>query len=65
MIDTVLSVLVLAVFVLLGGAVLAWRKGLRRQALLLALLALVVVGNVAVWVVPGADGVAPVKADLK
>ena len=65
MLYEVITILVLAIFVLLGGAALAWRKGLRKQALLMALLALVVVGNVAVWVVPGTNGVAPVKADLK
>ncbi|MEQ1541932.1 MAG: hypothetical protein HOO94_11250 [Novosphingobium sp.] len=65
MTDTVLSVLVLASIALVIGAVAWWRRGQRKQALLMALLALVIAGNVAVWVVPDANGVAPVRSELR
>lgn len=65
MTDTVLSVLVLASIALVIGAVAWWRRGQRKQALLMALLALVIAGNVAVWVVPDANGVAPVRTELR
>lgn len=63
--NTILSIMMLAAIALLLGAVATWRKAARKQALLMALLALIIAGNVAVWVVPGADGTAPVNAQLK
>lgn len=66
MITTVLSLLTLAVLLMLVGAVLQWRRGERRKALLLVILALVAGINVAIWTVPYASGEAPVaKADEK
>jgi hypothetical protein len=60
MIETVLAVLVLAVLLLCLGAVLQWRRGERRKAGLLVILALVAGLNVAIWTVPDASGEAPV-----
>ncbi len=64
MIETVLALLVLAVLVLGAGAVLQWRRGDRRKATLLVILALVAALNIGIWTVPDASGEAPVtKAD--
>lgn len=62
MTDAILSVLMLAAIALTIGATVWWRRGQRRQAALMALLALVIAGNVAVWVVPDRNGQAPVNA---
>lgn len=59
--EAVLSILVLAAFALLLGAVWLWRKGgARKQALLMVVLALVALLNVAIWTVPQPDGTAPI-----
>lgn len=60
MITTVLSLLTLAVLLMLAGAVLQWRRGERRKAALLVILALVAGINVAIWTVPYDSGQAPV-----
>lgn len=54
--DTVLSILVLAAITLALGAVALWRRGVRKQALLMLVLAAIVAGNVALWVVPVETG---------
>jgi len=60
MITTVLSLLTLAVLLMLTGAMLQWRRGERRKAVLLIILALVAGINVAIWTVPYDGGEAPV-----
>lgn len=66
MITTVLSLLTLAVLLMLAGAALQWRRGERRKAILLVILALVAGLNVAIWTVPYDSGEAPVaRADEK
>lgn len=60
MITTVLSLLTLAVLLTLAGAVLQCRRGERRKAVLLVILALVAGINVAIWTVPYDSGEAPV-----
>lgn len=60
MIETVLALLMLAVLVLGAGAVLQWRRGDRRKAMLLVILALVAGLNVGIWTIPDASGEAPV-----
>jgi NADH:ubiquinone oxidoreductase subunit 4 (subunit M) len=60
MMGTVLALLVLAALVLLAGAVLQWRRGERRKAMLMAFLALVAAINVGIWTLPDATGEAPV-----
>ena len=57
---TVLSLLTLAVLLMLAGAVLQWRRGERREAVLLVILALVAGINVAIWTVPYDSGQTPV-----
>jgi ABC-type transport system involved in cytochrome c biogenesis permease subunit len=60
MMNLVLSVMMLAAFALLAGAVVLWRRGVRRQAGLMVLLAVVAIVNVLIWTVPDAAGEAPV-----
>ena len=63
---TLLSVLVLACIAMLLGAQALWRRsGSGRQVWLMLVLAAVLAINIAIWVVPSADGTAPVQQDLK
>ncbi len=60
--DLVLSLLMLAAFALGGGAIWQWRRrGVDRNIVLMLVLAAVMLVNVAIWVVPGPDGAAPVE----
>lgn len=61
MLSTVLSILVLAVFALIAGAIYLWRKpGMRRQALLMLVLAAIAAVNVGIWTLPDDAGRAPI-----
>jgi hypothetical protein len=61
--DLVLSILVLAATALVIGAVVLWRRGGRtKQVWLMLLLAAIVAGNLALWLVPYDNGTAPVNA---
>ncbi|TIX51798.1 hypothetical protein [Alteraurantiacibacter aquimixticola] len=54
MFDLILSITVLAAFALMGGAWYLWKKrGQDRQAMLMAILSLVMLANVLVWTIPG------------
>lgn len=56
MADTALSLLVIAAAALLGGAYFQWRRGNRRQAGLMLVLAVVMAVNVAIWSMPNGQG---------
>jgi drug/metabolite transporter superfamily protein YnfA len=56
MLDTALSLLMIASLALLGGAFLLWRKGERKRAGLMALLAVVMVVNLVIWTAPTTGG---------
>ncbi|MCB2049270.1 MAG: hypothetical protein KDE32_13750 [Novosphingobium sp.] len=57
MTDAVLSLMVLTLLLLLGGAWWLWREGrARKQALLMVVLAAVLAVNVAIWTVPDDSG---------
>ena len=59
--DTVLSVVTLAAFALVAGAVyLWWRGGARKQAGLMLVLAVVMIVNVLIWTIPDGSGSAPI-----
>ena len=64
--ESVLSILMLAsIALLLGAFALYRRRGLVKQVWLMAVLALVLAFNVAIWVVPSDGGTAPVRQELK
>ncbi|WBY17686.1 hypothetical protein PF049_05965 [Erythrobacteraceae bacterium WH01K] len=54
-----LSIAMLGVFALAVGAVLLWRRGVRKQAGLMIVAALVLLANVLIWTVPAGDGISP------
>lgn len=56
MFDFVISLVILAALALGGGAIYLLRKGQRKQAGLMALLVLIMLANVAIWLMPTADG---------
>lgn len=60
--DTALSIVVLGAIALVLGAIALWRRGVRKQALMMLLLAAIAAGNVAIWVVPNDQGEALVSA---
>ncbi|MBB3033316.1 hypothetical protein [Alteriqipengyuania lutimaris] len=60
MLDIVLSLLVLAALLLIGGAVILFRRGFRKQAGLMVVAALVALMNVAIWTIPDSSGTSPV-----
>jgi hypothetical protein len=58
--NIVLSIVMLAAFALLAGAFVMWRRtGQLKQPLLMVVLALIALGNVAIWTLPDASGEAP------
>ena len=62
MLDTVLSITVLAAILLVIGAFFMWRRtGNVKNALLMVLLAVVALLNVAIWTLPDASGDAPIE----
>lgn len=56
MFDVIISIIMLAGVALVVGAVALWRRGNRKNAGLMALLAAVMFANVAIWLIPTADG---------
>ena len=50
--DTLLSIVMLGAIALLVGAVMVFRSGDRRRALLMVVAALVLFANVAIWMIP-------------
>ena len=62
MFDLVISIIVLAAIALAAGAFVLWRKGVTKQAMLMAILAIVMIVNVAIWLVPMDGGDTPMEA---
>ena len=58
--DTVLSVVALAALALVAGAIYLWRRGVRKQAGLMLVLAVVMMVNVLIWTLPDSGGTAPI-----
>jgi len=54
--DLVISIIMLAVAVLAGGAYAQHRRGERKKAMLMAILALVMLGNIVIWLAPTSSG---------
>ena len=65
MLATVLSLLMLAMLVLVSGAVFLWQRGERKRPTLMVLLALVALVNVAIWTLPDKQGNAPLDQELR
>lgn len=64
--STTLSILMLAAIAMVLGAGLLWRRrGASKQVWLMLVLGVVLIANVAIWVVPSPDGTAPVQQELK
>lgn len=63
--STVLSILVLAAIAMLLGAAMMWRKGDRKRAMLMLMLAVIAATNVAIWTLPDASGEAPVSKEVR
>lgn len=59
---TTLSLMVLGAILLVLGALVLWRRGVRKQAVLMVVLAAILAGNIALWVVPNERGKALVDA---
>lgn len=58
--DLILSIVMLAAFALTAGAIYLWRRGgHQKQAGLMLVMAVVMVVNILIWTLPGADGPAP------
>ena len=63
---TVLSIVMLAAIAMVLGAILLWRRrGTSKQVWLMLVLAVVLIANLAIWVVPSQNGTAPVQQELK
>ena len=58
--DTVLSVVALTALALVAGAIYLWRRGGRKQAGLMLVLAVVMIANVLIWTIPDSGGTAPI-----
>lgn len=56
MLETALSLMVVSVAALVGGAYFQFRRGNRKQAGLMLVLAAVFAVNVAIWSVPNEQG---------
>lgn len=56
MLDTVLSIIVLASVILFVGAWYMFKRGNQKQARLMVLLGFVMVANVVIWLIPMKDG---------
>ena len=61
MTDLVFSIVMLSAILLLVAAFVYWRRtGEVKQPALMVVLALIAIGNVLIWTIPTADGIAPV-----
>ena len=56
MTDLVLALMMLTAFALAGGAIFLLRRGERKRAGLMALLAFVICANVVIWLAPTESG---------
>lgn len=56
MMDTVLSLLVLATVALIAGAIFLWRRGERKRPAMMLGMAVLIVADLAVWLTPVANG---------
>ncbi|NML93924.1 hypothetical protein [Novosphingobium olei] len=62
MLDTALSLLMLASIALLVGAAFLWRRGERQRPVLMLVLAAIMLGNLVIWTLPTRQGGTLVQA---
>lgn len=61
--NIVLSIVMLAAFALVAGAIVYWRRtGEIKQPVLMLILAAIAVGNVLIWTIPTNEGGSPMDA---
>jgi len=64
--EAALSLLMLTAIALVGGAIYLWRsRGLKKQALLMLILAAVMAINIAIWTLPNERGETLIKATVE
>ncbi|MEZ5709846.1 MAG: hypothetical protein R3E02_10705 [Blastomonas sp.] len=56
--------MMLAAFALVLGAIVLFRRGQRKQPGLMIVLAIILLGNVAIWSLPNERGLAPKDASV-
>ena len=62
MTDIVLSIVMLAAVLLLGGAFALWRQtGDVKKPALMVVLAIIAVANILIWTIPTKSGTSPVE----
>ena len=64
MMNVVLSLVMFASLALLAGAVVLFRRGLRKQPALMLLLAAILVANAVIWSLPNDRGQSLLEPDL-
>jgi len=58
----IISIMMLAAFALVAGAINLWRRGApKKQVALMLAAALVIVGNVVLWTMPMGDNAPPIQ----
>ncbi len=61
--NIVLSIVMLAAFALIAGAIVYWRRtGEIKQPGLMLILAAIAIGNVLIWTIPTNEGSSPIDA---
>lgn len=64
MIDTVISIVIIAAIALFAGAWFLFKRGNAKQARLMVILGFVMAANVAIWLIPMEDGSTPADAAI-
>lgn len=64
MMDFVLSLVMLAAVALLAGAVVLFRRGLRKQPALMVVLSVILLANALIWSIPNERGQTLLEPDL-
>jgi carbon starvation protein CstA len=62
--DLVLSLVMLAAVALLAGAVVLFRRGLRKQPALMVVLSAILLANALIWSIPNERGQTLLESDL-
>ncbi len=63
--DLIISIFMLAGVALAIGTIIMLRRGTRKQAVLMGLASLIMFANVAIWLVPTANGATLANPDAR